>query len=403
MGSLFGKRIRIGVSGSIAAYKAILLLRQLVQAGADVRVILTAAASDFVSPLVLETLCGKPVVNSLVHGSAWANHVMLGRDADLMIIAPASANTIAKMAGGLCDNALLAVFLSATCPVWLAPAMDEDMWVHQATQHNLDVLKMRGVSILPVGTGHLASGLTGAGRMAEPEQIVALVQDFFGRIGILSGKTVLVTAGPTYEPFDPVRFVGNYSSGKMGIAIAENFMQMGARVHLVLGPSSASVPAGIEVSRVQSAQQMFEACQHLWPACNIAVMAAAVADYRPKIVQANKIKKADSEGLVVELERTPDILKHCGSVKHDSQLLVGFALETQDEENNAISKLRAKNADMIVLNSLRDAGAGFGGDTNKITIFEKNGEVHRYELQSKQQAARSLVELISKRLHESPQ
>jgi phosphopantothenoylcysteine decarboxylase/phosphopantothenate--cysteine ligase len=307
------------------------------------------------------------------------------------------------MAGGLCDNALLAVYLSATCPVWVAPAMDEDMWLHGATRQNVRTLESHGIRIIPVGIGQLASGLSGAGRMAEPEAIVRLVEEYFGEAGRLSGKTALVTAGPTYESIDPVRFIGNYSSGKMGIAIAEILQQQGAKVHLVLGPSGAKVPEGMEVVRVQSAQQMFDACQQIWPSCDVAVMAAAVADYRPKAPQLQKIKKSDEEDLTIELERTPDILKYCGDVKRAGQLLVGFALETNNEETHAISKLHAKNADMIVLNSLRDAGAGFGGDTNKITIFEKNGEAHRFELQSKQQAACSLVKIICKRLHESTQ
>ena len=396
---LKGRKILLGITGSIAAYKSILLLRLLVKEGAEVKVILTPAAVDFVSPLVLETLSKHEVILDIAKGSTWSNHVMLGRWADLMIIAPASCNTIFKMAHGACDNLLLAVYLSAVCPVWVAPAMDDDMWKHPATMQNIHSLKLFNNRILEVGTGELASGLFGQGRMAEPEYILQAIADFFEN-GILKGLKALVTAGPTHERIDPVRFVGNLSSGKMGIELAIALHKAGADTTIIVGPISATLPAELKVVRVESALEMYEACNKYFPQTDIAVMAAAVADYRPKEMASEKIKKKE-DTLVIEMVKNPDILKHCGSIKRPNQVLVGFALETSNEEANAKSKLANKNADMIVLNSLNDAATGFGTDTNKVTIFERNGNVHRLPLQSKTEVATAIVALIMDRWYES--
>jgi phosphopantothenoylcysteine decarboxylase/phosphopantothenate--cysteine ligase len=396
---LKGKKILLGITGSIAAYKSILLLRLLIKEGADVKVVMTQAAGDFVSPLVLETLSRNEVVQDIAKGSTWSNHVMLGHWADIMIIAPASCNTIFKMANGACDNLLLAVYLSAACPVWLAPAMDEDMWKHPSTNQNIQTLKSFQHRILEVGTGELGSGLFGQGRMAEPEIILAELKDFF-QPGKLTGLKALVTAGPTYERIDPVRFVGNLSSGKMGVELAAALQSAGAETTLIAGPISIEVPAGLNVVRVQSAQEMYDACKTYFQGTDIAVMAAAVADYRPKKMAAEKIKKKE-DTLIIEMVRNPDILKYCGSVKRDNQVLVGFALETNNEEENAKAKLSNKNADMIVLNSLNDVDAGFGTSTNKVTIFEKNGNIHRLPLQSKAVVAKTIVDVITDRWYES--
>ena len=393
---LRGKKIVLGITGSIAAYKSILLIRLLTKAGAEVRVILTPAAKDFVSSLVLSTLSKNEVYIDLAQADTWANHVMLGRWADLLIVVPASCNTLAKMAHGLCDNLLLAVILSATCAVWVAPAMDEDMWNHPATRQNLQILQKQGVHILPVGSGALASGLEGPGRVAEPEEILAWIKQFLGNQATkpLQGKKALVTAGPTYEPIDPVRFIGNHSSGLMGIEVAAALHKAGADVTLILGPSKLPVPAGIAVTRVTTAQQMFDASTTLFPQCQIAVMAAAVADYRPANPAMEKIKKADT-ALTIQLVPNPDILKYCGHHKQPGQLVVGFALETENEEQYALGKMAAKKADMIVLNSLRDEQAGFGTPTNKITIFESNGAMHALPLLDKAEAAAHIVKRIA--------
>jgi phosphopantothenoylcysteine decarboxylase/phosphopantothenate--cysteine ligase len=393
------RKILIGVTGSIAAYKSILLVRLLVKAGAAVKLVLTPAASEFVSPLVLETLSKNPVAAGLATGSTWSNHVMLGRWADLMIIAPASCNTISKMAAGACDNLLLAVYLSATCPVWVAPAMDEDMWLHPSTMLNIQKLSSFGNRILEVGDGELASGLTGRGRLMEPEEIFSNIEDHF-TTGSLAGKKALVTAGPTYEQIDPVRFIGNHSSGKMGIEIAIALQKAGADTTLVVGPISEFIPGGLTVVRVNSAREMFDACSNVFADSDIAVMAAAVADYRPKQVAPQKIKKGDEE-VTIQLVKNPDILKYCGSIKRSNQVLVGFALETNNEEENAKAKLANKKADIIVLNSLNDPQAGFGKETNKVTIFENTGKVHRLAVLSKKQVAESIVSIITNRLHET--
>jgi phosphopantothenoylcysteine decarboxylase/phosphopantothenate--cysteine ligase len=393
------RKILLGVTGSIAAYKAPLLVRQLVKAGAEVKVILTASAKDFVTPLCLATLSKNPVLIDLFEGHAWANHVMLGRWADLMVIAPLSCNSLSKMAHGTCDNLLLATYLSATCPVVVAPAMDEDMWHHPATKANLEKLEAFGNKIIPVEKGELASGLYGEGRMAEPEVIFQFIQDFFFLKKDLSGRKALVTAGPTQESIDPVRFIGNHSTGKMGVAIARELAGRGALVDLVLGPSSLEVNiTGVKVLPVHSAEEMYNACLEKFKDADIAVMSAAVADYKPATPSKEKIKKKTGT-LILELTRTRDILQTLGQQKRNGQILVGFALENEFEKEYAIGKLKDKNADLMVLNSLQDEGAGFGYDTNKITIFEKDGNELGYERKSKQQVAKDIVDRIVKMLH----
>lgn len=390
---LQGKKILVGITGSIAAYKSIYLVRLLVKAGAEVKVIMTPAAKDFVSKLTLSTLSKNPVLVDLFDEESWSNHVMLGRWADVMIIAPLSCNTLAKMAHGLCDNLLLATYLSATCSVVLAPAMDEDMWHHPTTGNSLEKLQSFGNKIIPVEKGELASGLYGDGRMAEPETIVAFIENHFFTTKQLLGKKAIVTAGPTYEPIDPVRFIGNRSTGKMGIAIAEELAAKGADVTLILGPSSEKVSSNIQIVHVQTAQEMYDACVSNFSTVDIAVMAAAVADFTPEQVSDKKIKKKDAS-LSITLKQTPDILKTVGQQKNKNQVVVGFALETNDEEKNAMEKLQKKNADMIVLNSLQQEGAGFGYDTNKVTIYEKSGKQFSFDLKSKKEIAADIVNTI---------
>lgn len=398
---LKGKKILLGITGSIAAYKSIFLVRLLVKAGADVKVILTPAAEDFVSSLTLSTLSRNPVLSELFDEQSWSNHVMLGRWADVMLIAPLSCNSLAKMAQGQCDNLLLAIYLSATCPVITAPAMDEDMWQHPATKINLQKIESFGNRIISVSKGELASGLFGEGRMAEPGEIVQyLIENFFSQdsSGSLKGKKALVTAGPTFEPIDPVRFIGNRSTGKMGLAIANELQARGAEVTLVLGPSDLVIPEnGMLVKRVNTAVEMLAACEAVFHQCDIAVMSAAVADYMPVSAAPEKIKKKE-ENLVLTLSKTPDILKTLGEKKRKGQVLVGFALETINEKAHAREKLEKKNADLIVLNSLRDAGAGFGHDTNKVTIFSKTGNEFQFETKSKTEVAKDIVDTII-RLH----
>jgi phosphopantothenoylcysteine decarboxylase / phosphopantothenate---cysteine ligase len=395
---LEGKKILLGICGSIAAYKAILLTRLFIKSGAEVKVLMTPSAKDFVTPLSLSTLSKNEVHAELFQEDNWNNHVQLGRWADLMLIAPLSCNTLAKMACGQCDNLLLATYLSATCPVVLAPAMDEDMWLHPATKLNIEKLKSFGNHIIPVEKGELASGLYGDGRMAEPEQIISyLGMNFFFKTD-LTGIKALVTAGPTHEAFDPVRYVGNLSTGKMGIAIARELAARGATVELVLGPTSVEVdnPA-IHISQVHSADEMYEACMTIFPSCRIAVMSAAVADYKPVSFSEEKIKK-NEDRFTLEMSKTKDILSALGQQKTQEQILVGFALENRDEAVHARKKLKSKNADMIVLNSLNDKGAGFGYDTNQVTIFEKNGDEIPYPQKTKQEVARDIVDRIIKLL-----
>lgn len=397
---LNGKKILVGITGSIAAYKATFLVRLLIIAGAEVRVILTPAAKDFVSTLTLETLSKNKVLYEIADKDTWSNHVMLGRWAHVMLIAPLSCNTLSKMAAGICDNLLLAVYLSATCPVVVAPAMDEDMWLHPSTKRNIQTLKEYGNKVISVEKGELASGLFGEGRMAEPDDILTFLEEHFFRENTLNGKKVLITAGPTYEAIDPVRFIGNYSSGKMGVALAEAFYERGADVTFICGAANISIRyKGVQTIRVTSASEMFTAVEGIFSASDITVMAAAVADYTPKIVSLEKIKKTVNE-LSLELVKTKDILKTLGSKKNDKQFLVGFALETENEIKNALDKLSTKNADLIILNSLKDPLAGFSKDTNKVTIFDKKGNAFDIEAKSKKMVAKDIVDLIIKKLNE---
>lgn len=393
---LRGRRIILGISGGIAAYKSAVLTRLLVKAGAEVKVIMTPSALDFITPLTLSTLSKNPVLTEFNNSASglWNNHVDLGLWADAMIIAPATANTIAKIAGGICDNLLMAVYLSARCPVFLAPAMDLDMLKHPATQDNLQRIKTFGNNIIEPGVGELASGLTGPGRMAEPEEVLKTLEVFFSAKGKLSGKRVLVTAGPTYEAIDPVRFIGNHSSGKMGFAIAEELANQGATVNLVCGPTHqhTSHPL-INVKKVTSAEEMFDACSMLFPDTDITVLAAAVADYKPTSKADQKIKKKEGN-ITLELTKTHDIAASLGKLKHNGQVIVGFALETENEEANALKKLEAKNFDLIVLNSLNDKGAGFGHDTNKITILNRKQEFRSFTLKDKKEVAADIVNAI---------
>ena len=398
---LQGKKIVLGITGSIAAYKSAVLTRLLVKAGAEVKVVMTDSAKTFITPLTLSTLSKNPALSEFIKDESgqWNNHVDLGLWADAMIVAPASANTIAKMASGRCDNLLLAVYLSARCPVFLAPAMDLDMLQHDATKENLQKIASFGNHILDPAYGELASGLVGTGRMAEPEEIVAEIEDFFSRRQALKGKNVLVTAGPTHEAIDPVRFIGNHSTGKMGYAIAESLANLGAHVTLVSGPTAmhTSHPQ-VSVKKVMSAEEMYEACVAVFPQTDIAVLAAAVADYRPTVKAGQKIKKKD-ENLTIELTKTRDIAASLGKIKQNNQVVVGFALETEHEQDNALKKLESKNFDMIVLNSLNDAGAGFGHDTNKITLIDRSGAVKKFDLKSKKAVARDIVSAILDKVH----
>jgi phosphopantothenoylcysteine decarboxylase/phosphopantothenate--cysteine ligase len=392
--TLQGKKIILGITASIAAYKSIQLVRLLTKAGAEVRIVMTKDAKEFVSPLVLSTFSHHPVWIEFHEGNVWNNHVELGLWGDVFVVAPATCNTLSKMANGLCDNIVLATYLSARCPIIVAPAMDEDMFLHPATQRSLELLRSFGNTVLAVNSGELASGLLGQGRMMEPEEIIQhLIQATF-RGTTLSGKHVLVSAGPTQELIDPVRYVSNFSTGKMGICLAEECYLQGAEVTLIAGPLQVSTcMQGIKVISVKSAEEMAMACLAHESFSDIIFMAAAVADYRPAIVAAEKIKKSDSH-LTLDLEKTTDILSALGKVKKPNQTLVGFALETENEEVNAVSKMKKKNTDYIVLNSLKEVGAGFGLETNKVTIFSASGEKKKVELQSKEEVARELIEFV---------
>lgn len=395
-----GKKILLGVCGSIASYKSATLTRLLVKAGANVKVIMTHEATRFITPLTLSTLSKNPVYNTYYKEDTgeWNSHVELGLWADAFLIAPATANTIAKLAYGLCDNLLTATYLSAKCPVYFAPAMDLDMWKHPSTQRNVRLIEEYGNIQIKPGFGELASGLTGEGRMAEPEEIFSFIERTFSSDQPLRGKKAIVTAGPTYEAIDPVRFIGNHSSGKMGFAIAEELAELGAEVTLISGPSHLNTRnKGITRIPVMSSDEMLSAVEKNFPASDITVMSAAVADYKPAIVSAEKIKK-DPADFNLELVKTTDILAKAGTSKQAGQILVGFALETNDEEANAIKKLRKKNLDFIVLNSMNDKGAGFGTDTNKVTIIDKSLNVTHFPLKTKEAVAkdicRKIIELI---------
>lgn len=395
MQGMQGKKILIGVTGSIAAYKIPQLVRLFTKAGAEVKVIMTPAAAEFVSPLVLSTLTGNSVLYKLSEEDQWSDHVHLGRWANAMILAPVSTNTLAKMAQGHCDNLLLAVYMSSTCPVFIAPAMDDDMWHHAATQLNMAKLREFGHSLIDSEYGSLASGLIGYGRMAEPETIFQHVFSFFEAQQPLRGKKALVSAGPTHEYIDPVRFIGNASTGKMGIALADALANAGCAVTLVLGPSALKPKhPNVQVISVVSANEMYEACLNAWPAMDIGIKTAAVADYTPVVVSDRKMKKQE-DALTIQLQKTPDILAAMGKVKQVHQRLIGFALETHDAENYAKAKLEAKNADMIVLNSLQHEGAGFGHDTNRVSIFTANGERFDSELMLKTDIAEWLIQKIA--------
>lgn len=390
---LAGKKILIGVTGSIAAYKAIIMVRLLIKEGAEVKVIMTPSSKDFVSKLTLSTLSKNPVLIDLFDEQAWSNHVELGRWADIMLIAPLSCNTLSKMANGNCDNLLMAVYLSATCPVIIAPAMDEDMWHHPSTKNNIKKVLDYGNLLIPVETGELASGLFGEGRMAEPEKILNFIEVFFKNKDQLKGKKALVTGGPTYEAIDPVRFIGNHSSGKMGYAIAEELNKRGAEVTLISGPVSIKLRSPkINLISVENAEEMYKvAMDH--SDYDIGVLAAAVADFTPVDVAEKKIKKS-AGNLELKLQKTKDILLELGKMKKDKQILVGFALETNDEKTNALIKLKEKNADLIILNSLKDLEAGFKKNTNKITIFNKNGEEKYFDAKTKELVAQDIVDSI---------
>jgi phosphopantothenoylcysteine decarboxylase / phosphopantothenate---cysteine ligase len=393
-GTLSDKKILIAVTGSIAAYKAAFLIRLLIKEGAEVKVIMTDSARDFITPLTLSVLSRNPVHHSFTTGgyAEWNNHVELGVWADLMIVAPASANTIGKMACGICDNLVLATYLSAKCPVFLAPAMDLDMYRHPSVIKNLETLRSFGNIVIPAASGELASGLYGEGRMAEPEQLLGVIADFFRESALLKGKKALVTAGPTYENIDPVRYIGNHASGKMGFCIAEELARKGAEVTLIAGPTQLSASnIGIRRIDVVSASEMYENTIKEFTNSDITIMAAAVADFAPSEYSGSKIKKESSGAITLQLKPTRDILLELGARKTQEQILIGFALETDNEIENARNKLARKNLDYIVLNSLRDEGAGFGTETNKITIIGKNNKISTFELKSKSEAAQDII------------
>jgi len=399
---LGGKNILLGITGGIAAYKTTFLVRLLIKAGANVKIILTDSASSFVSPLTLATLSKNPVLTSLVNeddgATEWNNHVELGLWADLMVVAPATANTLAKMATGTCDNLLLATYLSAKCPVFFAPAMDLDMYKHPTSKNSFEKLQSFGNVMIPATSGELASGLHGEGRMAEPEDMVEFIKAYLQKGLPLSGKKVLITAGPTYEAIDPVRFIGNHASGQMGYELAKVAANLGAHVILVSGPSRFSVSHDlIDLKKVTSAEEMYNEVHLHYKNIDVAICAAAVADYRPKTVANQKIKKKETE-FSIDLVKTKDILLSLGNQK-EKQFLVGFALETENELENAIGKLKKKNLDAIVLNSLNDKGAGFGKPTNKITFIDKNSGIKPFELKTKAEVAKDIFDEILKRYH----
>lgn len=396
---LKGKHIILGISGGIAAYKSVYLLRLLIKAGAEVQVVITPSGKEFITPVTLSALSGKPVVSEFFTANTgeWHSHVDLGLWADAMVIAPATASTIAKMANGVADNMLITTYLSAKAPVFVAPAMDLDMFAHPTTQRNIELLRSYGNHIIEPTSGELASHLVGKGRMAEPESIVAQLEDFFKKGEVLKDKHVLITAGPTYEKIDPVRFIGNYSTGKMGYALAEEVANRGATVTLVSGPVSIKAKhPSISVINIESAREMHDRCIEQFPSSDIAIMCAAVADYAPENTATEKIKREKDEIPVIKLVKNPDIAASLGQIKKESQKLIGFALETNNEVTNAQDKLKRKNLDAIVLNSLQDKGAGFGTDTNKISIFFANGNRQDFPLKSKTEVAKDIIDAILK-------
>lgn len=391
-----GKRILLGVTGGIAAYKIAFLIRLLKKKEAEVRCIMTPASCDFISPLTIATLSENPVHIDFWNkqNGEWTNHVDLGSWAEIFVIAPCTANTLAKLAHGYCDNLLTATYLSAKCPVYIAPAMDLDMYAHETTESNLTLLQSFGNTIIPAEFGELASGLVGQGRMAEPETIVFTIEDFFTLKQDFAAKKVVITAGPTYEKIDPVRFIGNHSSGKMGYRIAESFLKRGAEVCLISGPSNEKlVHANLKIIHIESAQEMLLAVQENWNKSDIGVFAAAVADYRPKEIAEQKIKKSEAE-MSIHLVKNPDILAWAGSVKNDKQILVGFALETSNAIEHARIKLEKKNLDLIVINTLEDEGAGFKNETNRIHLLDKHNKLTSFELKNKNLVAEDIVSYL---------
>lgn len=400
MSLLQHKKILLGVTGSIAAYKSALLTRLLVKAGAEVQVIMTEAAKEFITPLTLATLSKRPALSNFVKNESgdWNNHVELGLWADAIIIAPSTAHTLSKCANGMCDDLLTAVYLSARCPVFFAPAMDLDMYQHGSTVENLQKLIQYGNHILDAEHGELASGLIGTGRMAEPDHILAALEKHFSQSPTLKNKHILITAGPTQESIDPVRYISNHSTGKMGYAIAQAFAYAGAKVTLVSGPTAQPVPdSAIQLIKVRSAQEMYEATQEAFPSADVLILSAAVADYTPSHPADRKIKKKEAH-FNIELTKTIDIAATLGQQKRGNQIMVGFALETDNEFDNALGKLKSKNLDLIVLNSLNDKGAGFAYDTNKITVIEAGGSVHHFDLKSKTEVAQDILNLVASKL-----
>ena len=392
--SLQNKKILLATTGSIAAYKSLMLTRLFIKSGCEVKVVMTTASTAFVSALSFSTLSKNPVYTDVIEGDDWNNHVDLGLWADLMIVAPCTATSLAKMANGIADSIVTAVYLSAKCPVMIAPAMDRDMWIHPSTQSNIGKLKSYQNKIIPVGDGELASGLEGKGRMAEPEDIMLFIEQYFKATQDLSGYKVLITAGPTYEPLDPVRFIGNHSSGKMGLALAKQCAERGAKVILVLGPSTLEVThKNISVKRVSNAESMFKVAKTAYKTSDINIFAAAVADYKPKVSSKSKIKKKDPI-FKLELVKTVDIAETLGKIKKAKQINIGFALETNNEQEYAKRKLKKKNFDFVALNSLRDKGAGFKLDTNKITILDTTGERISFSLKSKDKVAEDIVNYL---------
>ncbi len=400
MGVLQGKHIVLGISGSIAAYKAAVLTRLFIREGAEVQIVITPAGKEFITPITLSALSSRPVISEFFSGrdGTWNSHVDIGLWADAMVIAPATAATIGKMAHGIADNMLLTTYLSMKAPVFVAPAMDLDMFAHPTTTENLDLLARRGNFIIEPQSGFLASHLVGKGRMEEPERIIAALEDFFSSELDYQGKRIVLTAGPTHEAIDPVRFIGNHSTGRMGIALANEFHRRGAEVHLVLGPSNLHPTQGVQVHNVTTAEEMLDATEALIDDADIAIFAAAVADYRPSVRYTDKIKREGQEFLELELIRNPDIAALLGARKRVDQFFVGFALESTAGLEEAQRKMEKKHFDAIVLNSLQDPGAGFAHETNKVTLFDREGTIEAYELKSKEAVARDIANFILQRI-----